>query len=176
MITLTLWSSNELRIDHKLVNAESQTQFDFNAKTNEKNERTLTEGPRKIWFRFFSQVGSIYFHLESINQISNCGFWSEMDGVYIGFLEPLRSFLENWALIWTLHVCPWFSKTMGAPNMDYVHWIPAHGFAKPWVKTITLQNGLGSLNLPEISKMVPTLVKLDFFLALLSPVNPISRI
>ena len=126
VITLTLWSSNELRIDHKQVKAESQTQFDFNAKTNEKNERTLTEGPRKIWFRFFSQVGSIYFHLESINQISNCGFWSEMDGVYIGFLEPLRSVRENWALIWTLHVCPWFSKTMGAPNMSH--------------------NGLGSLN------------------------------
>ena len=53
MITLTLWSSNELRVDHKLVKAESQTQFDFNAKTNEKRERILTEGPRKIDFRVF---------------------------------------------------------------------------------------------------------------------------
>ena len=53
MITLTLWSSNELRVDHKLVNAESQTQFDFNAKTNEKRERILTEGPRKIEFQVF---------------------------------------------------------------------------------------------------------------------------
>ena len=52
MITLTLWSSYELRIDHKLVNAESQTQFDFNAKTNEKRERILTEGPRKLLIRF----------------------------------------------------------------------------------------------------------------------------
>ena len=59
----------------------------------------------------------------------------------------------------------------------------AHGFQKPWepliwtmfieyqpmvlqnygLKPLTLQNGLGSLNLPEISKMVPALVKLDFF-------------
>ena len=52
VITLTLWNSNELRVDHKLVNAESQTQFDFNAKTNEKRERILTEGPRKIRTRF----------------------------------------------------------------------------------------------------------------------------
>ena len=58
MIALTLWSSNELRIDHKLVNAESQTQFDFNAKTNEKRERILTEGPRKIDLSKYSQVWS----------------------------------------------------------------------------------------------------------------------
>ena len=41
MITLTLWSSNELRVDHKLVKAESQTQFDFNDK-NEWKERKNT--------------------------------------------------------------------------------------------------------------------------------------
>ena len=36
MITLTLRSSNELRIDHKLVNAESQTKFDFQTRKTRK--------------------------------------------------------------------------------------------------------------------------------------------
>ena len=39
MITITLRSSNELRIDHKLVNAESQTKFDFRTRKAIKERR-----------------------------------------------------------------------------------------------------------------------------------------
>ena len=39
---------HELRIDHKLVNAESQTKFDFSTRKRLKNERTLTKGPQML--------------------------------------------------------------------------------------------------------------------------------
>ena len=44
MITITLRSSNELRIDHKLVNAESQTKFDFRTRKAIKERRNTYEG------------------------------------------------------------------------------------------------------------------------------------
>ena len=82
MITLTLWSSNELRVDHKLVKAESQTQFDFNDKNEWKERKNTYKRSPQALDPIYSQVWSINFNLESQNQIQVC-FGSEMGlGIY----------------------------------------------------------------------------------------------
>ena len=54
-------------------------------------------------------------NLENENQIK-CKFESKGGGVYIVFAQPLRSFIVKRASISSVHMCPWFCETMGAPN------------------------------------------------------------
>ena len=105
VITLTLRSSNELRVDHWLVKAESQTKFDFHAKTRKRTKEYLQEAQEWKFDPIILRYGVLEPQLrEQIR--SRCEEWNEWRWVFIENQEPLGSFLVNQAWILALHLGP----------------------------------------------------------------------
>ena len=104
---------HELRIDHKLVNAESQQNVDFRTrKANKRAKEDLRRVPECL-SRPNSSGMKQWFQLRALS--SDFVNFTLKGGVFIGKVEPLGSFIEYRAAISSVHLSNSCGKSEIAP-------------------------------------------------------------
>ena len=100
---------HELRIDHKLLNAESQLNVDFRTrKANKRAKEDLRRVP-ECKSRSNSSGMKQWFQLRALGS-DFCDFYTKGGGVFIGKVEPLGSFYRISSLDHVRTCVQWISS------------------------------------------------------------------